>query len=49
MCCRKTTGYDLPSSSRRVSLNKPGKYVIIVKADDHRGSCDISWDKPNEA
>lgn len=38
-------GIDIPSSSFHVSLDKQGKYVITVTADNHKGSYDISWDK----
>jgi hypothetical protein len=40
-------GNELPSSSFSVSLDTPGKYKITIKADNHKGSYDISWDHPD--
>ena len=37
------TGTDMETSAFIVRLDSPGKYVITLNADNHKGSYSVSW------
>ncbi len=41
-------GSELPTSDFKVTLDKPGKYLIKVTGENHKGKFNITWDKVNE-
>jgi hypothetical protein len=36
-------GSDIPTSNFSVKLDKAGEYEIKAEADNHKGSCEITW------
>jgi len=38
-------GNELPDCNFKITLDKPGKYIIKVTGEDHSGSYEITWNK----